>query len=169
MDNRPEIPEPLKRQILVESGHRCAIPTCRQTTVDIHHIIPWEKCRKHEFDNLIALCPICHRRAHNGEIDRKSIKLYKSNLAILNSRYGEYEQRVIQYFIDNPGEEFMMLPFGQHTDILLMYLLRDELLVPLPNKRPIALSARGQETLWYGLTETGKQFISRWKSAQDIE
>src|SRR5690242_15797603 len=40
MANRPGIPRALQRQVLVEAGHRCSIPTCRQTPVEIHHIIP---------------------------------------------------------------------------------------------------------------------------------
>lgn len=169
MDSRPPIPAALKRQVLVEAGHRCAVSTCRQTPVDIHHIVPWENCHNHEFENLIALCPTCHRRVHTGEIDRKSVKLYKHNLSVLNSRYGEYEQRILQHFVDNPEEEYIKLPFGQHTDILLMYLVRDKLLVSLPDKRPVTVSSIGQETLWYGLTEKGKLFISHWKSAQDVD
>jgi HNH endonuclease len=169
MDSRPPIPAALKRQVLVEAGHRCAVPTCRQTPVDIHHIVFWENRQDHEFENLIALCPTCHRRVHTGEIDKKSVNLYKHNLSVLNSRYGEYEQRVLQHFVDNPEEENIRLPFGQHTDILLMYLVRDKLLIPLPDKRPVSVSSRGQETLWYGLTEKGKLFISHWKFAQDVD
>jgi hypothetical protein len=45
--------------------------------VDIHHIVPWEKCRKHEFANLVALCPNCHRKVRRGHIDRKSLRQYK--------------------------------------------------------------------------------------------
>lgn len=81
MNNRPSIPAELKRQVLVEAGHRCAIHTCKQTTTEIHHIIPYEKCKKHEFNNLIALCPNCHTRVHNGEIDTKSLKIYKQYLS----------------------------------------------------------------------------------------
>lgn len=169
MDNRPTIPAPLRRQILVEAGHRCAIPTCRQTPVELAHIIPWAKCQKHEFDNLIALCPTCHTRFDRGDIDKKSIEMYKQNLAVLNSRYGDYEQRVLQYFIDNPKTEYINLPFGQNTEILLMYLMRDGLLINLPEKRPVTVSSRGQESMWYELTEKGKLFISRWKSAENIE
>jgi 5-methylcytosine-specific restriction endonuclease McrA len=65
MNNRRAIPAALVREVKMESGHRCAIPTCKQTPVDLHHIVPWETCQKHEFDNLIALCPNCHRKAHN--------------------------------------------------------------------------------------------------------
>jgi len=77
---RPEIPAELRRAVLVEAGHRCAIPRCGSTQIDIHHITPWEQSNRHEYENLIALCPNCHRRAHNGEIDRKSLRLYKAQL-----------------------------------------------------------------------------------------
>ena len=39
---RPATPKQLERDVLVEAGHRCAIPTCKQTPVQIAHIIPWE-------------------------------------------------------------------------------------------------------------------------------
>jgi len=168
MNNRRTIPAALVREVKMESGHRCAIPTCKQTPLDLHHIVPWETCQKHEFDNLIALCPTCHRRAHDGDIDRKSIKMYKHNLSIVNSRYGDYERRILQYFVDNDAE-VINLAYGENTDILLMFLIRDKLLLPLPDKRPVKRSARGRETMWYELTQEGKQFISKWKVAEDIE
>lgn len=169
MNNRRTIPAALVREVKMESGHRCAIPTCKQTPVDLHHIVPWETCQKHEFDNLIALCPTCHRKAHNSEIDRISIKMYKHNLSIVNSRYGDDERRIFQYFVDNSDEELINLPYDKNTDILLMFLIRDKLLLPLPDQRPITMSARGREKMWYKLTQEGQQFISKWKVAEDIE
>jgi len=56
-DERPAIPRELERAVLLEAGHRCAIPTCRQTPVEIVHIDPWAKVREHKFENLIALWP----------------------------------------------------------------------------------------------------------------
>ena len=152
----------------MESGHRCAIPTCKQTPVDIHHIVPWETCQKHEFDNLIALCPNCHRRA-DRDIDRKSIKMYKHNLSIVNSRYGDYERRILQYFVENSDERFINLPKDKNTEILLMFLIQDKLLLPQPDRGPVTMSSRGRETIWYELTQEGKQFISKWEVAEDIE
>ena len=80
MAERNSIQAELRRRVLVEAGHRCAIHTCRNPDVDVHHIVPWETCREHSYDNLIALCPNCHRRATNGVIDRKSLRLYKAHL-----------------------------------------------------------------------------------------
>jgi hypothetical protein len=81
MRERSPIPADLRRQILLEAGHRCAIHTCRHVDVDVHHIVPWAKVQEHTFENLIALCPNCHRRAEWGDIDRKSLRLYKARLA----------------------------------------------------------------------------------------
>lgn len=74
---RPAIPAEMKRAVLIEAGHRCAIPQCAEIPVDVHHIVPWENCKEHSPDNLITLCPNCHRRAHDGTIDRKSLQQYK--------------------------------------------------------------------------------------------
>lgn len=75
--DRSAIPADIRRKVLVEAGHRCAIPHCSHTDIDVHHIIPWETCQEHSPENLIALCPNCHRRAHKGEIDRKALIIYK--------------------------------------------------------------------------------------------
>jgi hypothetical protein len=94
--NKPAIPAELERSVLVECGHRCAIPTCRQHPIEIAHIVPWATVRKHGFNNLVALCPTCHARYDKGEIDRKSMFQYKQALSVLNSRYGDLERRVLE-------------------------------------------------------------------------
>lgn len=94
-DSRPPIPAELRRRVLVEAGHRCAIPTCRYIEVEVHHIIPWAQCQTHEYDNLIALCPNCHRRADRGEIDRKSLRLYKINLRFAHDKFSQLEMDVL--------------------------------------------------------------------------
>ena len=94
-DARPAIAAELKRRILVEAGHRCAIPTCRHIEIDIHHIIPWAQCQTHEYGNLIALCSNCHRRADRGDIDRKSLRLYKFNLRFAHDKFSNLEMDVM--------------------------------------------------------------------------
>jgi hypothetical protein len=111
----------------VEAGHRCAIPTCRYPTTDLHHIIPWETCQTHDFDNLIALCPNCHRRAESGEIDRKSLRLYKSRLsAALGTEPAEEfgPSRIIAETVQGlPGYEFeFQFPHFSETDLRVVTL-----------------------------------------------
>lgn len=68
----------------VEAGHRCAIPTCRQHPVEIAHIEPRKADGSNDvFENLIALCPTCHTRYDNSEIDRLAMRQYKLNLGIV--------------------------------------------------------------------------------------
>lgn len=97
MNNRDNIPLELKRKILVEAGHRCAIPTCRFPTTEIAHIEPYSKVHKHEYHNLIALCPNCHTRYDNREIDKKSMYIYKKKIAFLSDRYSKFELNVLDY------------------------------------------------------------------------
>jgi len=108
-ESRPSIPANLKRRVLLEAGHRCSIPTCRNLDVDIHHIVPWEQCRKHEYKNLIALCPICHRRAERGEIDRKSLRAYKSNLRFTHDKFSNFEVDIL-FRLYNQPDVWLELP-----------------------------------------------------------
>lgn len=94
-ERRPPIPADIKRRVLVEAGHRCAIPTCRYIEVELHHIVPWAKCQAHEYDNLIALCANCHRRADRGEIDRKALRLYKLNLRFAHDKFSQIEMDIL--------------------------------------------------------------------------
>jgi len=50
LSKRTAIPKKLRRQVEVEAGHRCAIQ-CKKYPIDIHHIIPYEECQNHSFDN----------------------------------------------------------------------------------------------------------------------
>jgi len=112
-NDRPKIPADIQRRVLVEAGHRCAIPSCRQIVVDIHHIVPWATRRKHEYENLIALCPICHRRAGSGEIDQKSLRIYKANLRYTHDRFSQFEVDVLfgAYALrDGPTDQPMVWP-----------------------------------------------------------
>ena len=165
-NDRISIPSELKRQILVEAGHRCAIPTCRQTPVEIAHIIPWASCKSHTFDNLIALCPTCHTRFDNGDIDRKSMRLYKHNLGVLNSRYGDMEQRILRVFSESPKADEIWLPGG--LDIMLLYLIRDGLLINTGQHGGVIIAGVPSRTL-YRLTDSGRIFIEKWLGAGELK
>ena len=100
MAGRSAIPTEVRREVLVEAGHRCAIPTCRNSAnVDVHHIIPWEECKEHNPDNLIVLCPNCHRLAHDGNIDRKALRKYKEICQKLANPPARHEEEGVKAFI----------------------------------------------------------------------
>ena len=164
-ETRPAIPSDIKRQVLVEAGHRCAIPTCRQTPVELAHIIPWAKCKEHTFGNLIALCPTCHTRFDRDEIDRKAMQIYKHNLGLLTSRYGELEQRILKVFAEQPNAGSIWLPGG--LDILLMYLLKDGLLIDTGQTSGVTIAGMPSQRL-YAITQSGRTFIQQWLGATEI-
>ena len=83
MTTRPHIPQATQDAVLVESGHRCSIPTCRTAApLEFAHIEPWAKSKDHSPDNLIVLCANCHARQEKGQISKKALRMYKNNLKI---------------------------------------------------------------------------------------
>jgi HNH endonuclease len=118
---RPPMPADIRRRVLVEAGHRCAIPTCRYIEVEVHHIIPWAQCLAHEYDNLIALCPNCHSRADRGEIDPKSLRHYKINLRFAHDKYSQLEMDVLTELYRATSEDG--IPWLGFNLILLKRLL----------------------------------------------
>jgi len=137
---RPVIPAELKRQVLIEAGHCCAIPTCRHPDCDVHHIVPWEQCKKHEYENLIALCPNCHRRANQGKIDKKSLRRYKANLRFAIEKYSQFEMDVLfELFRAKPNKG---LPFPTYLSLLIKRIL-DAGFIQIIEPEGIAASLRG--------------------------
>lgn len=122
---RPNIPSELKRKILVEAGHRCAIPTCRAPQVEIAHIVPWSRIKSHEYENLIALCPNCHTRFDKGEIDTLSVRQYKAQLRFLLERYSLFEMDVLDMLVRRSENEG--IPFLGYLALLIKRLLDEEL------------------------------------------
>ncbi len=159
IDSRPPIPADIRRRVLVEAGHRCAIPTCRYIEVDVHHIVPWSQCKAHEYDNLIALCPNCHRMAERREIDRKSLRLYKVNLRFTHDKYSQLEMDVLfDLFARPPGGEPLQWP--AFMLILLKRLVDSEFIT---FRRPSAmLSIDGLPATpgTLAITDRGRSFIN---------
>lgn len=172
-EGRPAIPAELRRHVLVEAGHRCAVPTCRQHPVDIEHIDDWANVKEHRFENLIALCPTCHRRKGNGpdQIDRKALRQYKANLAILNSRYGDLERRVIEMFGQQlrAGQPQTGIKLGPGSEIHVMYLIQDGYLLRVTPMGPRLVIGGYDSAEYYRLTPAGAELVQRWQGAQPID
>ena len=65
-------------KILKRAGICCVMCGWDKTSLDIHHIIPKKDKGNDSHDNLIAVCPNCHRMAHEGlyvlsELKRNSV------------------------------------------------------------------------------------------------
>lgn len=137
---------------------------CRQIPPEIAHIVPYRDVRAHDFENLIALCPTCHARFDARQIDLLSMRQYKANLALLSSRYGELERRVLEYFADNPRQDSIFLPDGLR--LLTMYLVKDGLLAIMPRVVPRTGLFSDDE---YRLTDVGRAFITSWIESRPLD
>lgn len=170
---RDAVPTEVKRAVLVEAGHRCAIPTCRATTTEIAHIVPWVESQDNSFENLIALCPNCHTRFdQKKEIDRLAVKMYKHNLGILNNRYGEFERRLFEVLAKS-GERVFVL--GAAGDLLVANAVKDGFFED-KHVEGMGFSVHGSNgysknfpmTFTYWVTDTGVAFIKRFIEGVDI-
>lgn len=159
MSEREHIPIELKRKILVEAGHRCAIPTCRFPTTEIAHIEPYEKVKEHKYENLIALCPNCHTRADKGEIDKKSLITYKRILQRLIDKYDRFELNILNE-LQKGGQVIIA-----GNMLLLIKNLLDEGLVTLRGGGVIIEGIPSNVIVT--LTDKGKNFIQEWISAKE--
>lgn len=167
------IPTEIRRQVLVEAGHACAIPTCQYPATQFAHIEPFSEVKRHDANNIIALCPNHHDQYDNKKtIDRKSMWAYKLKLQFLNKRYTKYEMRLLSVLAEKP----VVLAAGE---IQVMGLLRDELvknaktlltntLAITDNKtRKVVFEDVAVAYFAAQLTEKGRKFVEAWKSKSD--
>ncbi|MBM0274523.1 HNH endonuclease signature motif containing protein [Micromonospora tarensis] len=94
MTVRPHLQEWLRRELLLEAGHRCAIPACRQWPVQIAHIKSRAQSADDSFDNLIVLCSRCHDLYDRYQAIRPiEMRAYKRNLEVLGEETGSVRRR----------------------------------------------------------------------------
>ena len=171
---RPSIPAELERAVFVESGYRCTIPGCAETSsLEIDHIVEWSTVKEHKFDNLIVLCPNHHAQKTSATgprmLDRKALQAIKHNLARLNGRYGDTERRVIDYFVEHPTESSVELP--PSMQVLMMRLTGDGLVVgphPLGGIR-LGAAVVVAKSERYDLTERGGEVVARIRERSAVD
>ena len=157
MVNRPAIPIGIKRRLLIESGYRCAIPTCRYPITENAHIFSWAESGDHGHHNLIALCPNCHTRYDSGEITKEAIIYYKKKLMFLNDVYSRFELDVLDYL---KSKRRALIP-GE----LLVKRLLEEGIVKIEDEIMTQGFADGEDFLGIFsvvLTEKGAQLLNDW-------
>ena len=164
------IPIEIRRAVLMEAGHACAIPTCQFPAVEFAHIVPYAEVKKHEVSNIVALCPNHHHLFDQKKvIDRKAMKAYKLKLQLLNQRYTKYELRLLTVLATKP----VVLASGE---IETMGLLADGLIANVKTFTSQSIEATDNATgqkiyqdsfitsFAAQLTEKGREFIKTWKS-----
>lgn len=149
-EEMPTIPPELKHRILIESGHRCSVPSCRHIEVNIHHIIPWEKCKNHDYKNLIALCPKCYEKAKNNIFDSKSLLLYKTNIRFAIERFSQFEMDIMFELLElskSPPDNYLLFP--GYLNFLIKRLI-DAGMVHI---------SKNDKEVWVGVVKTTPDFL----------
>lgn len=163
---RPNIPAALKRRVLVEAGHRCAIPTCRAAQVEIAHIVAWSKVKEHAYGNLIVLCPNCHTRFDNGEIDVSSIKQYKAQLRYLTDRYSLFELDVLEILAGRTSEGG--IPFLSYLVLLIKRILEEGLVEIKEMNAGMKIGNIKTTPDILSITPKGRRFMTDFQAGRDI-
>ena len=79
-NNRPAIPIAIRREVLFEARHHCAV-CCNPLPLEQAHVIPWKESHEHSVADLIALCANCHSRADGEKWGVKVFRQYKDSVA----------------------------------------------------------------------------------------
>lgn len=74
------IPESIRKTVLERDNEECYICGDKQIELQIHHIIKRRLGGSNDIDNLITLCPSCHRHIETGDIDHAINKCYQKTI-----------------------------------------------------------------------------------------
>jgi HNH endonuclease len=121
------IPAALADLLLEQSGHRCTI--CNEPSYDFHHIDHMENEGKTEYDNLIVLCPNCHRRVHKENIpDPQQLRHYKLKLEI------SYSLPIIGHLTHDEKQFIKELSKTKDVNELILFNQRRYEVIPHPDQ-----------------------------------
>jgi len=80
--NRGGTPKRLEKALYQETGSSCAV--CREDDIhllEVHHIMPFARVKRHDPANMIVLCVKCHAKAKSLEITPDQLYAFKAQLA----------------------------------------------------------------------------------------
>lgn len=75
--SRVKIPDSVRNRLLIEVGHRCVRCLSDIPEVDLHHMGPLAEGGDNSEENLVVLCPTCHRLAHRYKLSAHQLRTYK--------------------------------------------------------------------------------------------
>ena len=153
---RMAIANATRQAVLIESGYRCAVPTCRGIlAIDLHHLDRVSEGGGNEAANLIAICPNCHALHHRGTIPGEALYTYKSMLVALNNAFDKaaidkllFLSRNGTHIVSGDGAlSFMGLAVAGYVNVRM-----------LANNGNLLVTYRVE------ITEQGRLLVSAWSS-----
>ncbi len=104
---RTKIRAEIRDKLLVQVGHRCVRCLSDALEVDIHHMVPVAEGGANEEDNLVVLCPTCHRLVHRYKLSVRQLQEYKRRAIegrekrIYFEDFDDFEERPSTYYLDS--------------------------------------------------------------------
>lgn len=95
-NNRPPIPEDIKREVRKRCGFGCII--CGIPIIHYDHMIEYSENPDHKADNITLLCPTHHQQKTSGRISTEMIKSFDKSP--INHKK-EKSSPSLEYFIGN--------------------------------------------------------------------
>ena len=155
---RRAIPEAIKREVLIEAGYRCGVPTCRTIlAIDLHHLVEVSTGGQDTFANLIALCPTCHALHHRGTIPQDALHAWKGILVAMGAAFDREAIDRLMFLSMYPDDYLVVSGDG-----LLHYsrlIAADFATVELK-----ANNAWQLVTYAINISQRGRQLIEAWKT-----
>jgi len=106
---RKKIPMQVVREVLTESGYKCAVPTCRNIlAIDIHHMVQVSEGGGNVLSNLLALCPNCHSLHHKHIISRDSIYAWNLMLVSLSRAFDTNAMDDLLFLKQTPSKKLQI-------------------------------------------------------------
>ena len=93
MNNRPAIPEPVKREVRQRCGFGCIL--CGYPLYEYHHMVAFAVVREHTATNITLLCDGHHKETTNGLLPQQ--KIYGANAHPYNVVNGSSSPYLLHY------------------------------------------------------------------------
>ncbi|MCM3614603.1 HNH endonuclease [Microbacterium enclense] len=92
-DDRPDIPEPMKREVRQRCGFGCVI--CGSSIYQYDHMVEWSQLQEHTVENLTLLCGTHHDEKTKGLLPLATVQ--QANASPINVRNGVTEPYGLHY------------------------------------------------------------------------
>ncbi|MGD0660324.1 MAG: type I restriction endonuclease [Syntrophorhabdales bacterium] len=165
MTDRPTIPISVKRQILFESCHRCAV--CGfGLSIELAHIVPWRKTQDHSAENLIALCATCHEMADGQNWSSKDFEVYRREPWALRTNVGKPtsapQKAMVDFILARDAADM-----GESQRIQLVYMVAAYAGVMIEDVKVIAVSPSASSLLRIEMPKDAAERLILGFQAQD--
>ncbi len=76
--------------------HMSRVDSWRYLSADVHHILPLSQGGPDRKDNMLCLCPTCHRKFHSGEF---CLKEKNSKIILVNEMLGKKQELISKHHL----------------------------------------------------------------------